>query len=242
MNTAFEKWANNYFGEYLACLLETGELPSIGGAPGDSGICNELFEPFDIANGRTRKTSSGEGDGGDGSDKDQLSRGGSGDGGGVRESSASSRGSYVSSSSSRSFRSSRRGGSFNPAQNISKKDKSKYTGSTETSSVAGVGYSQTHSDLGRPQYISLPNRRLVDVSDTETETSKKSGNVKRDNASAQDKRRIQLRRKEVSKTTIEEDKPLTFGNFLRILIIAAIIIALVVLLGGQALQISKNSD
>lgn len=27
-STAFRKYANNFFGEYVACLLETGELPA----------------------------------------------------------------------------------------------------------------------------------------------------------------------------------------------------------------------
>ena len=30
-NDAFKKFINGYFGDYIACLLETGELPSLGG-------------------------------------------------------------------------------------------------------------------------------------------------------------------------------------------------------------------
>jgi hypothetical protein len=41
---------------------------------------------------------------------------------------------------------------------------------------------------------------------------------------------------------VDNSTPLTFGNFIRILIIAAIIIALVVLIGGQLLQIGKNME
>jgi len=54
-NTAFQSWANNYFGDYLTCLLETGELPSIGGSPGDSGVCNQFFAEFSLKNGRPSK-------------------------------------------------------------------------------------------------------------------------------------------------------------------------------------------
>lgn len=54
-NTAFQAWANNYFGDYLTCLLETGELPTIEGSPGDSGICGQFFEPFSLKNGRPSK-------------------------------------------------------------------------------------------------------------------------------------------------------------------------------------------
>ena len=54
-STSFQAWANNYFGDYLTCLLETGELPSLGGTPGDSGLCNQYFEPFSIKAGRELK-------------------------------------------------------------------------------------------------------------------------------------------------------------------------------------------
>ena len=74
---AFRAWANNYFGEYLACLLETGELPSVGGMGGVAGTCNRYFEPFSIANGRPPRSSpssssdsAGSGDSSNGQGKD----------------------------------------------------------------------------------------------------------------------------------------------------------------------------
>jgi hypothetical protein len=44
------------------------------------------------------------------------------------------------------------------------------------------------------------------------------------------------------KETVAEDKPFTLGNFIRYLFIAALVIALVIFIGGQALQMSKSGE
>ncbi len=251
LNTAFQNWANNYFGEYLACLLETGELPSIGGAPGDSGICNELFEPFELASGRkfigpegTGPGGGGDGDGDGDADlggRDGESRGGSGRSAGIRET-APSNGSFVSSG-----RGVGRSGQFagrDTQQNNSGRgrQKAKYTGSTESSLPAGAGYSQLNSKTGRPKYIAITGRRIVDVEEREARTQTTGGSIKRDSGSQSEDKKTRVTNRSVAKTETVDDEPMTFGGYLRFLILAAIIIALVLLLGGQALQISKGSE
>jgi len=47
----FGKWVDNYMGVYLECLLDVGELPSLGGGDA-SGECNQKFESFTLAGGR----------------------------------------------------------------------------------------------------------------------------------------------------------------------------------------------
>lgn len=244
LNTAFEKWANNYFGNYLACLLETGELPSIGGAPGDSGICNEMFETFSLANGRQLKPdfdNNGSGGGGEGDSETPRRGDPSKGGGGVREG-QSSRGSYISSSSSFGSSGNLNNGRPRRTQVNRGKEKAKYTGSTASSLPAGVGYSQVSSREGRPQYVAVYGKRMVDVKEEETSQSKKEQSVKRTPGSNDSNRRIKVMRKEINKDVMIEDEPMTIGGYIRFLIIAAIIIALVLLFGGQALQISKNSE
>lgn len=243
LNTAFEKWANGYFGDYLTCLLETGELPSIGGAPGDSGICNQLFQPFDFASGRTISVPGGDDDGGPGTTTDESlteqSRRGTGQaGGGTRESASNSRGSFVGGSSS-GGRSSPSG--QNAAGGASRKMEKKYTGSTEASNYSGAGGAQTSSKDGRPRYVPIISSRIVDTAETENEQSVAKATVSRVPGSTENKR-IQVVKKSLKKDVATEEEPMTFGGFLRFLIIAAIIIALVLFLGGQALQISKNSE
>ena len=49
-------------------------------------------------------------------------------------------------------------------------------------------------------------------------------------------------KKPASVATPEADEPMTIGNFIRYLFIAALIFALIVFIGGQALRMSKSSD
>lgn len=59
-NEAFKKYVQSYFGEYIACLLETGEMPSLGGGDGiSSEICSASFEPFSLKDGRPFISSGG---------------------------------------------------------------------------------------------------------------------------------------------------------------------------------------
>src|SRR5262245_45898196 len=55
----FNEWANHYIGDYVVCLLDYGELPSLGGAEAFSdGECDKKFEPFTVAGGRGEKEDS----------------------------------------------------------------------------------------------------------------------------------------------------------------------------------------
>ena len=65
---------------------------------------------------------------------------------------------------------------------------------------------------------------------------------KTDEIQERTKRKATPFRAPAAKTDIKEESGLTFGSFLRYLVIAAIIIALLLVVGGQLLQISKSSD
>ncbi|MCB0363229.1 MAG: hypothetical protein KDD35_10925, partial [Bdellovibrionales bacterium] len=73
-NGSFARWATSYFGSYFACLLETGELPGIGGAGGDSGICSQLYENFSFAGGVPPSPRIGSGGSGGGRNRPQSPR------------------------------------------------------------------------------------------------------------------------------------------------------------------------
>ncbi|MGE3974068.1 MAG: hypothetical protein AB7F59_06030 [Bdellovibrionales bacterium] len=52
-NDAFRQFLSGYFGQYLSCLLEAGELPSLGyDGQNQPDICNSEFQPFSLAKGR----------------------------------------------------------------------------------------------------------------------------------------------------------------------------------------------
>ena len=93
-----------------------------------------------------------------------------------------------------------------------------------------------------PQFVQYRPFRGVDTKEEVVEPTAGKAGVKKDQASASTDKRIRLIRRDVAKSQEIVDEPFSIGNFFRLLIIAAIIIALVVLLGGQALQISKGSD
>lgn len=80
------------------------------------------------------------------------------------------------------------------------------------------------------------------LGNVEKQASERNATVVRKKDLEQIKRaeRMKITRKPAKADQTIEDEEMTFGNFLRIIIIAGILIALFVLLGGQALQLSKS--
>lgn len=232
-NTAFQAWANNYFGDYLTCLLETGELPSIGGSPGDTGICNQFFQPFSLSNGRPSAVLS-QGGGGGGGSAPVASPPAQNEGSPPRTYGGSGNGSWNA------------GSSTAPPLNADdgsggKADAKKNTGDI---SISSGGYSSA----------SLNRRRGGDggaqISGRISGGFKKESDEKkaflpgtiRAEAEGLSPKHFKLKPARKPAANDNEGTPLTFGNFIRLLIIAAIIIALVVVVGGQLLQITKSMD
>lgn len=237
-NDAFRVYAKSYFGDYLACLLETGELPSIGGE--GNGICNAEFAEFSIDNGRPLVGAGFQRGGSGGSSKknDESSKstksdseGGGGSSYVARNSGGSSGGGF------RSRGPSRMGGEF---EGGSKKSKNNYTGSSNVSIPPGTftgGSSrgpEYNSYAGIDSYVE---RRRVDEKE---ETNKIA--MKGSNTAVKEPQRLRVNRQVAAVKQDQAESEFTIGNFLRIMLILAIIIALVVFLGGQALQISKSMD
>ncbi len=245
MNSAFKVWAENYFGSYLSCLLETGELPALGGSVGPAGgVCNELYEPFSIDKGRPLLASSqgggGGSSGGSTSSSPPSSSSSSSSERGARDTGGGSSGSSQINSSARFTAGSR----FRPNNEMAsgrRADGSSYTGSTEGS----VPTSLLGGDYGGRFKVSESGFSMDYGSSLDRERKKiesKEG-VKKAEDSVQERGRKKANpvRAPASKAEVEEEEEMTFGSFLRFLIIAAIIIALILVVGGQLLQISKSS-
>lgn len=251
LNTAFKTWANNYFGNYLACLLETGELPSISGTGGDSGLCNQAFKPFTLAEGRPlnpnytppeNKGSDGKGGGGSREQARNGSRVGGGGGSGGYDGygggyGGSGRGNGRFSSSwgkGRAGKGGRGGRGGKPPAPM-------YTGSTD---AGDYGSSQTVRQKFKVEKKNrLDNRFAFDEEKQERPKVKVAATVKLPQDEGQKPPKSRLKRHEKKKDRAPAaDSSLNLPNFLRILIIAAIVIALVMFLGGQALQIGKSMD
>lgn len=251
-NESFRTWANNYFGDYLACILETGELPSFGGAVGDS-ICDLLYEEFTLAGGRPP---GGDGGGGEGGSDGGGGSAGGGTGQG-EEGASDGRAEYTPVRSGAGSQAGSRGGQFRPMTPAGRSTPAgsgaggagggrdaPYTGSTAVSTPAGLGGA---GEDGRPILVRMDtlDRGLGFARDEDRDRERQervpvaSTDDGRDNLRPD---RMHVRRRPAAAAVAEEDEGLSFGNILRILLIAAIIIALAIFFGGQALQISKSMD
>ena len=233
-NSAFKSYIQNYFGEYVACLLETGELPIIDASPGDSGVCSQLFKPFTLADGKPLIAPGGSTTN-PGSDSNSTGSREAGRGG----NSGTNSGNFSGSSR---FGGSGGSGSGGSSQKGDKKD-SAYTGSTNAGGYGG-GYSATNKKLDTGLKYRVDNKFAFEDEKGGKE-KRSSATVTRSTSSQDDRsaRRAKLKRKEASKDSGEGGEVgFTIGNFLRYLIIAAIVISLVFFLGGQMLQVSKSME
>lgn len=245
-NDAFRQFSNSYFGNYIACLLELGELPALGGTT--SGICASEYEPFDISKGRPRKGGDFNPDGGDSDDdsggggRDRNSDGDSGSDGSGGDVAGSGSGGARGTDGVGRFGRFGANSSGRPASVVIgtvKKDDA-YTGSTESSSKN----TNRSSTVRRQETLKLvdqsggvidpfENRKVKEASVTiSKDTSNQTLKPK--------KARVDITRKVANVDMKKDDSKFTLGDFLRYLLIAAIIIAVVIFIGGQALQVSKS--
>lgn len=231
LNDAFKTWANNYFGDYLACLLETGELPTIGGSPGDSGVCEQLFKPFNMAEGRKRKDA-----GGNKSAEEKPSSGT-----GTSERATAAGGSPVRYPSSGSGFLGKNG------SGVPTRTGKKLGGnSSGTGNTSATGYGEG-SSFYRRSSTQQPKARL----DNKFAFEKDQDRQRRRNLASAVKKpedysrngAIRLKAKDLKKVKAEvASSEFSLGNFIRYIVIICIVLALLFFLGGQALQISKSMD
>lgn len=232
LNTAFQSWAASYFGDYLSCLLETGELPSIGGAaPGDSGECNNFFETFSWSKGRPLNAALNVTD---------NYTGGAG-AGGARESGqvgpSGAVGNYVGGSGLGSGRAPPLNG---PGRGRAGADA--YTGNTKAGNYGG-GYSDRSGMQNQQDKTRLDETFAFD--DEKPKTRRTEFNAQRSTASdsgMEARNHRDIRRDRKADNGNGPSAGMTFPDFIRYLIIAAIVIALVFFLGGQMLQVSKSME
>ena len=243
MNKAVQVWADAYFGEYLMCLMEAGELPTLGAPPSElESECRELYKPFNLADGDPLvgdKLSGEESSSGSGGSNNEGRAAASGRGGSAESNSfaGNSRSSGNRNGRASRFRS-RGGDSGEEGDGISR----------ENSSTAGGTTTSFDSDNGRPSRFAMrdENGRRGRGTRTKEEDGKaqktKAKNVAQETQERLGPKLIPVSRAPTQSTEAPEIEELGIGGFLRYLIIAAIIIAIVIFIGGQALQVSKSMD
>jgi len=246
LNDAFRQFADSYFGDYLACLLETGELPTLGGGGGFAGECNQEFQAFSLAGGRplvgggVTGGGGGSGETGEFGDSDSDSEGGTSGSfsGGTNSGSTivqSVPSADLGSSSSQRFRARRSASSSGDEANKA----GDQTGSASVTDISGYSTGKA---------IRIPVRDVASIRSgqrfKEDKEEEEKTKVSAESIAAEQRRGSQLikvERKLGSQEAPPEIEEMSFGYLFRYLLIAAIVIAIVIFIGGQALQVSKST-
>lgn len=250
--TPLQSFLKSYMGDYVQCLLEVGELPTLSGdstAAADAG-CNAKFESASVANGRPPKDA-GPGSGGSGSGSGEgSSRSGSSSSSSDGSSSGGGSGSYAGSSSrngSSSMISRNRGPS---GLDGSGGDAGKVTEIPVDSGQASTGFfSPTNNTT---IYVRNPKKTtsvgIAGLSEADRKKIEKRDIANKRQAVASEggdgppPKKLIVKPPEPKKTFEAEEKGFSIGNFIRFMFIAAIVIILLIFIGGQALQMSKGME
>lgn len=271
-NRSIGDYIRSYYGDYISCLLETGELPTIGSTATVNGICDAQFQPFTFATGRPSNSTANRGG---------SSSGGGGSGGG---NSSSPDGSGNTNSNNAS----------NPTKNRNNNKAS--SGANEAGSVnrvfrsGGGGSGGGRSNLGssvrsnlRPQSVALSQAdedgsrqpkggvrtdsltaveganafggrgsaggrtQYVNLGKEDSNEGRTIARLKSVPASEEavnsELRRVPLNEAKKSKAKNSDvDLSLSVGDYLRYLIIAILVITLLFFVGGQVRQVLKSLE
>lgn len=224
LNTALKKYVQSYFGDYVACLLETGEMPSLGGGGGiNADVCASLYEPFSLKNGRP--LIAGDGSGSSSSGKNSSNRGSSSSRSGAR---ATNNGSALNADRNR--------GDQAVAASVNKKSKnqtSSYSGGEDASSSYRLQGSR--GGPGSRIVTNIKNEKKV-------ETTKKIDLKGKLISRSPRKIAVDMNNFKAKKQTSDTGFGLSFGDYIRYLIILALIVVIVIFFGGQLLQLRKSWD
>lgn len=249
-NTAFRSFAENYFGAYLECLLEVGELPSLGSS--QQSICESEFQPFSLAEGRPPKPSqnpqtvasreNSRDREKDGSGTEPLERGDGRPGLNNKEKSSAGSGGGGGGSGDADF-ASRRGGTNSDSQseggegNESGLRPSRVPVFANAGAGGGQGDDNDGNTQGRLRFIPTNS-----ADGEENILARREIPADGESSSGSAVRRVPAESEKKAKDTKDLDAGLTIPDFLRYLIIAIIVIAIVVFMGGQVLQFSKSQQ
>lgn len=239
-----EKFLDAYMGLYVQCLLEYGELPSFGGESvvTDDSECNAKFENFTLAGGRPP----GPGSRGSnaGTDGTAESDGSSGDSSITGGSAGSGYAGSASRGGSSSIRNGRGGGSVGgdvaEAQGktveitLEGGGSGGYFAGRQSNDLVIVRKSRTISGEMLPESV----RRKIDKS----KTGGKTTIVASDEGFGRGQTKVlPVKAPEKKIETQDESVEFSIGGMFRILFITAIVLIIVIFVGGQILQMSKSS-
>lgn len=236
----FGEFVSNYMGKYTACLLEYGELPSLGSTVDspveDDSECNKQFQGGTITAGRPpRANAPGASSSGAKQRTNTQSRDSSSGGGSYAGSSSRGGGSNIN------FGRRPSSGVEGPARKSGKVIEIALEGGGSSGFFGSNSGNRYAISSRKTSYLAITGLTEAEKKELEKKAEGTAGMLVTSDGVAREKKRLGV--KPPPKPPFrEEDKPFTIGNFIRYLFIAALVIALVIFIGGQALQMSKSGD
>lgn len=236
-----QTFVQSYMGDYVQCLLETGELPSFGYA--DAAIndesCAAKFGAASWNNNATPGTGSGSG-----TDKSTTP---------PASASSSDSSSGSSGNSTYAGSSSRNGRSYFSSPRSAPRGVGDGGGNSKVIEIAldGGGAGGFFKGSTGGGYTAPARKvRAVGMSGFSEEEKKKlakkadgSGKtIRLSDGRMPASKKTAVKKPEAKPDFVADDEPMTIGNFIRFLFIAALVIALLLFIGGQALQMSKSFE
>ncbi len=251
-SNAFQTFASNYFGEYVKCLIQEGELPKleVKQTDGVPTVCEQAFQPFTFTEGRPpRNDGNGQNAGNNNqasqNDRDQRFKDGrpkrrTQAGGGSGSGSGRSGGGPPSLSSNRS-----RGSVGNSNKNRNKKDKQIIVEGAGDSGYRGSKNNKKNNLTQlRGKNKNVVARYSIKDDSQEQNKQKVKANTKKvaEDNSITPKKSFRMTASQKSSEIKIDDTQWNFGDFIRYLLIAAILIVLVFVLGSQIVTAKKSQD
>jgi len=243
----FRQFTNQYFGSYLSCLLETGELPSLGySGPRAPESCEVEYQPFTLAQGRPPVEGSGTagnvGGGGSGSSEktSEAASAATGAGSEPRQITASAGAGGGVPGEINSF-----GLLGDKSGRIKKVPLSKADIDTGSTSSAEFEDLERNGDSGNNQgRESLRSGRVpVSINEESQATSLKKPLLPATIEDAKrEARRVPAADQQKKKAQVPEDAEWSISGYFKILLIVGIIVAMLIFFAGQILQISKSRE
>lgn len=243
----FQQFVKSYMGDYTACLLETGELPSLGNSDAAQALadegCNSKFEAASLTGGRPPKGGGGSKASGSGANQ-SIGKKDASSGSGSAEGSSGGGGSSYSST----------GGNNLLISSMKKKTGTEAPGSasdkvTEIPLASGGSFHNRQNSFGseaRARFSKSTYVGIAGMTEDEKKKQERKDASRRVVASGESLggpiKKIAIKKPEPKPLVEAGESPFTFGNFFRFLIIAAIVIAIIVVLGSQALKIAKSQE
>jgi hypothetical protein len=238
MNT----WANYYFGTYLQCLLDTGELPSLGGDNSETGCNAEKLKALQVAGLAGNGSAAGltNGDPSKKSDTNKNKNDGPA-GAGANSSSGSNYGKRFGSVPGRGSAGVDGAGSEDEKKKKTTLDSKSAAGSRFLKVTPIATVSSGNQKVSRLM-LNDPISRKIRDQDKKKDKVQKVADAEENQSGGIKKFKIKKRESNLKTADSDEKMDFSVGNVLRWAFIIMIILLIIIVVGGQLLQLSKRGS